>query len=63
MIPGNGLARAQYTPSFNLQIPVYFDAGINATYLKEVPFKLEEFEFVGQGIGTRVDYFEAKSNR
>ena len=30
----NGLEKGQYTPSFSLQIPVYFDVGINVTYLK-----------------------------
>ena len=62
MIPWNGLERAQYTLSFNKQIPVYFNVGINVTYLEATLFKLEEFEFVGQGIGSRVDNFETKLN-
>ena len=34
VMPWNGPEKAQYTPSFNLQIAVYFDVGINVTYLK-----------------------------
>jgi hypothetical protein len=63
VIPGNGPGKAQYTPSFSVHIPVYFDVGINVTYVAKMYCELEKLELVGQGIGSGIDDFEAKLNR
>jgi hypothetical protein len=63
VIPGNGPGKAQYTPSFSVHIPVYFDVVINVTYVAEIVCELEKLELVGQGVGSRIDDFEAKLNR
>ena len=42
MIPWNGPENVQYTPSFNLQIPVYFDVGINVAYLKQFAARIRK---------------------
>jgi len=63
VIPWNGLEKGQYTPSFSLQIPVYFDVGINVTYLKCALPGLEKLELVGQGVGSGIDDFETKLKR
>ena len=60
MVHGNGPEMGQYTPSFSVHIPVYFDVAINVIYCRK---KLEKFELVGQGIGSRIDDFEPKLNR
>jgi len=60
VVPGNGPETAQYTPSFSVHIPVYFDVVINVTYVAKIYCELEKLELVGQGIGSRIDDFEAK---
>jgi hypothetical protein len=46
-----------------MQIPVYFDVGINVTYLEKKYYELEKFEFVSQRIGPRINDFKPKLNR
>jgi len=60
VIPGYGPERAQYTPSFSVHIPVYFDVGINVTYVAKMSCGLEKLELVGQSIGSGIDDFETE---
>lgn len=40
-----------------MQVPVYFDVGINVTYLNKKGDDLEKLELVSQRIGAGIDNF------